>query len=79
LGLFSGVIGLIPASDAPLSPSDTSLIAYLRGQGYTENSQVSVLLRQGNATQSSVIFGGYDETRLYPNKDGKFVKLPMKV
>jgi len=79
LGLFSGVIGLIPASDAPLSPSDTSLIAYLRGRGYTDNSQVSVLLRQGNATQSSVIFGGYDETRLYPNKDGKFVKLPMKV
>ena len=79
LGLFSGVIGLIPASDAPLSPGDTSLIAYLRGRGYTDNSQVSVLLRDGDANQSSVIFGGYDETLLYPDKDGKFVLLPMKV
>ena len=74
------MIGLLPSADAPLSPADTSLIAYLRGQGYTDNSQVSVYLRRGNASQSSVVFGGYDEKLLYPNEEtGKFVTLLMNI
>ena len=38
LGLFSGVIGLIPGPDAPLSPGDASMISFLRGSGYTDNA-----------------------------------------
>jgi hypothetical protein len=38
---------------------------------------VSVHLRPGDANDSSVVFGGYDEDFLYPNKQGKFLMLPM--
>ena len=61
------MIGMIPSSDAPLSPGDASLISYLRGSGYTDNAQVSVRLKPGRANDSSVVFGGYDEEFLYPN------------
>jgi len=79
LGIFGGVIGLIPSADAPLSPGDASLIAYLRGSGYTDNAQVSVRLRQNSTLKSSVTFGGYDEKMLYPDKNGKFMMIKMKI
>lgn len=56
-------MGIAPSSKNPLSIEDPSLIAFLKRNNITDKAIVAVDLK----VTPSVVFGGFDESNLYPN------------
>ncbi len=72
LGIFSGLMGIIPSINSPMSISDPSIISFLRVKNYTDRAMVSIRMRPNNdVKQSKITFGGYESSLLFPNSSSE--------
>jgi hypothetical protein len=80
LGLFSGMMGIIPNTNNPLTNKDPSIISYLREFNYTDHAQVGIRMRpNNNVANSKITFGGYEPGLLYPNSSSEIVWAPRVI